>query len=712
MKERLKFIVFLGAWMALSVVTILAVGTVVWSIFTPAQKVAVGEALLSQLGLIIVLGVLVTAGLGFVLQALFNVYIAPPKRLAESTRVIVTANPSHRVTPEGSAELKALADVINALAERHELLQQDVASKVAEAKRSVEEEKERLAALMSELAQSVIVCNLEGRILLYNVRAKQLLSFSGEGAGSALVGLGRSIFAIIDRSLVSHGLETLRDRLGEQGARPVAHFVATTTSGQLLRAQMAPVFSAAGEITGYVLILDDIRRSLEQSGRRDQLLQSLTEGSRAALANIRAAVETLQSFPDMDQVRQSRFIQVIGEEVRGISQRLDQVVSQHADSLKTQWPLEDMLGADLVAAARRRIERRVGIPTKADDIESPLWLKVDSYSLIQSLTYLASRLHEEFSVREVRFRLATAGRHAQLDLAWTGATLSSQTILSWEDEPMILGGEASPLTLKDVMERHGGEVWFQVEKASHRSYFRLLLPVTQPEEAAFALPATRDSRPEYYDFDLFNQPGQTPELDNRKLTDLAYTVFDTETTGLDPSSGDEIISIGAVRIVNNRLLRQEAYDQLVDPRRKMSKESIVITGIDPSMLEGQPTIDKVLPTFHRFCEDTVLVAHNAAFDMRFLQLKEEQTGVRFSQPVLDTLLLSAVLHPNLNSHKLEAIAERFGVNVLGRHTALGDAFVTGEVFLKMVPLLAEQGIVTLRDARDAAQKTYYSRIEY
>ncbi|HEX6828459.1 MAG TPA: exonuclease domain-containing protein, partial [Burkholderiales bacterium] len=203
-----------------------------------------------------------------------------------------------------------------------------------------------------------------------------------------------------------------------------------------------------------------------------------------------------------------------------------------------------------------------------------------------------------------------------------------------------------------------------------------------------------------------------PELDNRRLADLVYTIFDTETTGLEPSNGDEIISLGAVRMVNNRLLQHEVFDQLVDPRRSMSHESIRITGIDPSVLKGQPTIDKVLPAFHRFCEDTVLVAHNAAFDMRFLQLKEERTGVRFTQPVLDTLLLSAVIHPNLNTHKLEAIAERLGVNVLGRHTALGDALVTGEVFLKMIPLLNERGIVTLKDAREAAEKTYYARVEY
>ena len=88
------------------------------------------------------------------------------------------------------------------------------------------------------------------------------------------------------------------------------------------------------------------------------------------------------------------------------------------------------------------------------------------------------------------------------------------------------------------------------------------------------------------------------------------------------------------------------------------------------MLEGKPTIAKVLPAFHAFAQDTVLVAHNAAFDMRFLQLKEAATGIVFDQPVLDTLLLSAVVHPNQESHRLEEIAARFDVTVLGRHTAL------------------------------------------
>jgi DNA polymerase-3 subunit epsilon len=144
----------------------------------------------------------------------------------------------------------------------------------------------------------------------------------------------------------------------------------------------------------------------------------------------------------------------------------------------------------------------------------------------------------------------------------------------------------------------------------------------------------------------------------------------------------------------------------------LNRESTRIHGIEARALEGQPAIEQVLPLFHRFCEDTVLVGHNAAFDMRFLELKEASAGIRFAQPVLDTLLLSAAVHPAHQDHRLESIAERLGVRLIGRHTALGDALLTGEIFLKLIPLLAERGVVTLRQALQASRETYYARLQY
>ena len=728
MNKKLKLVLALGGLYVLLAGLFSALGVALWADMQEPERQAVLAILEDRYGLAIFVILISWAILGFVVQSLYRAYVLAPLSLREQALVMVNSNPELRLKEVGAPEIRILAQVVNALAAQREALERDVGEKIREAKASIEEEKNRLGALMSELTQSVVVCNLDGRILLYNNRARLQFQALGDGmpsaAGGALIGLGRSIFAILERNLIAHALDNIQHRLNRGSAQPSANFVTTTRAGQLIRVQMAPVLGvgrhegAAAEeaeriISGYVLMLDNITRSFEIESRRDQLLQSLTEGSRASLANIRAAVENLLEYPDMETAQRDRFVGIIRDEVGVMGQRLDRTMTEFGDALRARWPLEDMLGVDLIQAAQRRIEQKLDLPTKTEEVVDALWIRVDSFSLLQGLTYLASRLKDEFDVREVRFRLGQAGRLAHLDLIWSGAVIGTETLVTWELEPMNFGGETSPLTLREVIERHGGELWFQRDKATHRSFFRLLIPTAAAQEAVDPATLLRgESRPEYYDFDLFRQTEETRALDDRLLTQLTYTVFDTETTGLEPSAGDEIIQIGATRIVNGRLLKNEAIDQLIDPRRPLRPESIPIHGITEEMVRGQPTIDRVLPVFREFCEDTVLVAHNAAFDMRFLQMKEEATGVTFRQPVLDTLLLSAVIHPNQESHRLEAIAERFGVNVIGRHTALGDAIVTGEVFLKMIPLLAEQGIRTLREAREAAERTYYARVKY
>ncbi len=217
-------------------------------------------------------------------------------------------------------------------------------------------------------------------------------------------------------------------------------------------------------------------------------------------------------------------------------------------------------------------------------------------------------------------------------------------------------------------------------------------------------------RPEFYDFSLFDRETATELLD-RRLSELDYVVFDTETTGLNPSGGDEIVQISGVRVINGRVLDGEHFDLLVNPGCSIPKASIRFHGITDDMVRDAPSICKALTKFQRFCDNSVLVAHNAAFDMKFLKMKEAVCGVRFNNPVLDTLLLSFVLQPNHTAHTLDAIAARFGVEIPPalRHTALGDSQATAQVFVKMLEALPQQGHGLLRSAMEACNDVFEIR---
>lgn len=696
----------------------------IWLGASPGMREVLVEHLLPQ----VPLGGMLTAT-GFVLglvliRRLFNRYVTGMAAMVEELRLMLGSNRSFRITEDGPPELRELVRAINDLATQRDAYIDDVETQVAKAKANVEEEKNRLAALMSELAQAVVVCNLDGRILLYNNRARFMFESLAKGPTSvssgALIGLGRSISSILETSQVDYARETIRLQLERGNRHPVANFVTTTDGGQLIRVQIAPVLrqqqdaSAHPIASGYILLIENITRVLEQEAKRDMVLGTLTEGSRASLGTLRAAVEMLADSPDMSPEDRERFVAVLASEVTRMSQRLDDTLDTLADTLRQHWPLDDMLAADVIEAAGRRIQERLKLPVDVDTATlDPLWIRADSFSLVSALTYLATRIEEAGDVRSFGLKLASDDRFVHIDLVWIGLSMSTETVLSWEIEPMRQDHGVNPPTLREILDRHAGEIWYQRQRPTAPASIRLLLPRATPDHdvSTQAVRQSGSNRPEYYDFDLFDRPMGQVDLD-QPLAELVYTVFDTETTGLEPANGDEIIQIGALRILNGRPLQQEHFDQLVDPRCPLKAASIAIHGITDSMLLGQPTIDLVLPAFHDFCADTVLVGHNVAFDMRFLELKEDPLGIRFDQPVLDTLLLSAVAHPNQQSHSLEAIMQRLGIEMDQRHNALADATATAQVFLKLLPALAEQGVVTLRQALDASQKTYFAQVKY
>ena len=692
-------------------------GGLIWAALDDNERQMLITAIGSRVFLLLFMWAISLIVVGLVLKQLVGYFMTAPARLLEEGKVLLGTDVKRRLTPQGSMENQQLTELINALVDQREALRSEMDERIKTASHATEQEKNRLAALMSELTQSVVVCNLDGRVLLYNNRARmqfRTLSKSPTAAGGGeLLGLGRSIYSIFDRKLVTHALENIQNRLQRGAASPIAQFITSTQAGQLLRVQMAPVRAVdTNDITGFVMMLDNITRDFEADAEKDRLLFTLTEGSRAAIANAQAAIEVLE-YPDIEPDMRERLFAVVRDEIHGLGKRIAEMQSSSTQNLRSRWSLEEMHGADLIEAAVRRIETTLPIKAAWDEVDTKLWLKVESFSLLQALVHLAGRLYEDCHVETVQLRLQENGQRAQLDLLWSPTLSITKAVIGWELEQIRIGTETMSLTVQDVLNRHSGESWCEREANTGRMFFRFLLPLASPqEELAASVFLNNDSRPEYYDFDLFKNTEQSRSMDDRLLSELTYTVFDTETTGLNPAGGDEIIQIGAIRIVNSKIRQHECFDQLIDPKRSIPAAGIPIHGIRPEMVKGQPTIDQVLPAFHTFAQDTVLVAHNAAFDMRCLQVKEAKTGVVFDHPVLDTLLLSAVLHPNQESHRLEAIAERFNVTIIGRHTALGDALVTAEIFAHMIPLLMEKGITTLGQARAEAQKTYYARIQY
>ncbi|MBM7068716.1 3'-5' exonuclease [Actibacterium sp. 188UL27-1] len=216
------------------------------------------------------------------------------------------------------------------------------------------------------------------------------------------------------------------------------------------------------------------------------------------------------------------------------------------------------------------------------------------------------------------------------------------------------------------------------------------------------------ARPLVYDFDLFDQPRPT-DPDDTALRDLTFVVFDGETTGLNPAK-DDVVQLGAVRIVNGRMVPGEVFDTLVNPGRPIPATSTKVHGITDDMVATAPDFTDVCQRFHHFARDAVIVAHNAPFDMAFLHREAGKGGVTFDNPILDTVHLSAVIFGGSANHTLDALCDRLSIVLPGnlRHTALGDATATAEALVALLPVLEARGIGTFGQVRAEMQK--HSRI--
>ena len=183
---------------------------------------------------------------------------------------------------------------------------------------------------------------------------------------------------------------------------------------------------------------------------------------------------------------------------------------------------------------------------------------------------------------------------------------------------------------------------------------------------------------------------------NEKGQDFSgtFVVFDIETTGFSPVS-NRIIEIGAVKVVNGEIT--DRFSTFVNPQVPIPFRIEKLTNINDSMVMDAPLIETVLPEFLDFCGDAILVAHNASFDMSFIKENVQRQRLNREFTYVDTLGIARVLLPNQAKHTLDAVCKTLGISLENHHRAVDDAEATAQMFVKMIPMLKEQGAVKLAD---------------
>lgn len=180
----------------------------------------------------------------------------------------------------------------------------------------------------------------------------------------------------------------------------------------------------------------------------------------------------------------------------------------------------------------------------------------------------------------------------------------------------------------------------------------------------------------------------------QRLTSMTVTLLDLETTGLNPAHGHRVCEVALLRMRGNTA--ELRYESLVNPQRPLDAQAAAVNGLSTAMLHNAPTFATIADTVQDIIGTSVLVAHNAPFDLAFLNHEWARLGwPRLSNTVLDTLPLTRRLLP-LPSYSLPALAHALGLVKPG-HRAMQDVLTLAQLFQALCVELAERGVVTLED---------------
>jgi DNA polymerase III subunit epsilon len=543
-----------------------------------------------------------------------------------------------------------------------------------------------LESILQNLTEGVFVCNPQHRIMLYNAAAVSLVGLPER------VGLGRDLGGALDVGPLNHSLSGLELRHeADPGLRheSAAPFVCSTADGgRVFHGRMALLIAASGAVSGYVVTLVDGSQEHALLAGGDTLRHTLSAELAPLLEDIRRAGDRLSAgdeLPPQELEALARVAADAGRDAHAMAMALDASIR---DLIAGHATMVDIHAVDLVKLLQKKLPSGCA---RVSLIGTPLWLLADSLSLVEALEALVLEISATRGPDEIFLETVPTGAGLDLALSWMSENPSDQEFEGWLELACVGSGEHQ--RLRHVLERHATHL--EVVPASGERNGALRIPLRAPRrEREAAAPRRHPPRPEFYDANLMAGHQGDAEIAKRRLCDLRFVVFDCEMTGLRPNHGDEIVQIAAVPVVRKRLLSGEGMEWIVNPGRPIPPSSIKFHGLTDADVADKPPIAEVLAEFRAYAADAVLVAHNAAFDLRFISLKEKLAGVAFDNPVLDTMLISKLLDETDEDHSLDGLIERYGVPIVGRHSALGDTIATADLLIRMIERLEAKGIAT------------------
>jgi DNA polymerase-3 subunit epsilon len=464
----------------------------------------------------------------------------------------------------------------------------------------------------------------------------------------------------------------------------------TVSGARILSARMRLLPTGKGAAPGYVLTMRDVTTDMATHARREALLAEVMDRARRHTATLATLMEVI---PD-GQAGPGKLDMAVRSEVAALATAVTDLSRRQDEDRQDSWALTYTRASDLADGLKARLEDHgLSLETEAAN----LLLRCNGFEIISLLDSIALYLPDATGATGLRLSVEEENTGAMIRLMWSGKALPIGQLDRWLQDP--LDRAVPEISCGSVLASHATEIW--PETAGDRQV--LCLPIRQARRAVQRPPAM--ARNVVYDFDLLTR-ARSDTVADAPLSGLTFVIFDTETTGLLPLQGDEIVQVAAVRIVNGRKVEGEVFDTLVNPRRNIPASSTAVHGITEAMVAEAPFIEDVARRFHKFAEGAVLIAHNAPFDMAFLRRLEPGLGLSFDNPILDTVLLSAVIYGQHEVHSLDALTHRLGITIPEetRHTALGDTVATADVFLKLLPMLAGKGLVTFGEVLTELRK--------